>query len=477
MNLSPSVTTKLRGYQHEPVIALSGGFSRHNSMIDTSQMGLGKSFVAIATAITTGLRPIILCRVAAKANWARYLRHFDIDPASCTITNLEALKGGRKPLGEWQDGKTARGREYKKFVWSVPEDSLMVFDEVHGCSGIDSKAGKMLVSAAFQHIPSLLVSATAADSPLKMRAIGFHLGLHRVSDFYPWLLAHGCEMGSFGPEFTCGMRPGQYLVKVKGEWEKIPEGWAEMLRRRREVMAKIHRDIFPERGVRLRQCDVPGFPKNTIIPEAIDFQSATPEIVRAYRQLNEDLKLLKTKFEAGPLLKKTQQKIEMLKLPVIAQAAKEAIEEGYSVVIFTNFNESLDEMMRLMKTDCVIRGSQPADVRARNEERFQTNQSPIILANNQAGGESVNFHDLEGGHPRQTWIFPTFWAIALRQCAGRAPRNGGKTPVVQRIPYAAGTVEEDALNSTEAKLNQVDAFNGDPLAGLTDEDLTAGLPI
>jgi hypothetical protein len=51
--------------------------------------------------------------------------------------------------------------------------------------------------------------------------------------------------------------------------------------------------------------------------------------------------------------------------------------------------------------------------------------------------------------------------------------------VVQRIPYAAGTCEEDALNSTEAKLHQVDTFNdgGDPLASLTDEDLTAGLPI
>lgn len=479
--IAPFTASRLRDYQIPAVGTLVEGFRKFPSQIDTSDMGVGKSFTAIGTAIELGMNPFILCRKAAFPSWRRYLKHFDVDPDTCIITNLEALRGGRKPLGHWEDARTASGRKYKKFVWTIPDNSLMFFDEVHSCSGLDSKAGKMLISAAFQKKQTLLVSATAADSPLKMKAIGFALGLHKVTDFYSWLLAHGCSEGKYGYEFNCDMRPGDYLRydSKKDKWVKKPDGWTELCRRRAEHMARIHAAIFPAgKGVRLRQRDIPGFPENTIIPEAIDFQGATADIARAYLDLNFELKQLAKKFDAGPLLKKTQMKVEMLKLPIIAEYARDAISEGYSVVIFTNFNESLDELSRLMKTDCVIRGGQSDDERARNEERFQTNEEPLIIANNQAGGESISFHDLEGGHPRLTYIFPTFWANVMRQCSGRAPRNGGKTPVVQRIPFAAGTVEEDALDSTEAKLRQIDIFNGaDPLSALTDDDLTAGLSI
>lgn len=481
MTMPAFIASRLRDYQIEPAGQLTNGFRKFPAQFDGSDMGVGKSFVAIATALTLGTKPLILCRKAAKPSWRRYLAHFDVDPDTCIITNLEALKGGKKPLGSWQDGRTRTGRKYKKFVWEIPDDTTMVFDEVHGCSGLDSKNGQMLIGAAFQRLWTLLVSATAADSPLKMKAIGFALGLHRVSDFVPWLLAHGCSEGKYDFEFNCDMRPGEYLQwdAKKDKWVKRPDGWLELRKRRAIHMAKIHQAIFPAgKGVRIRKEDVPGFPDNEIIPEAIDFQGATAEIALAYRELEFELKQLRKKFEAGPLLKKTQVKVEMLKLPIISEYARDAVKEGYSVIIFTNFNESLDELSRLLKTDCVIRGEQSEEERARNEERFQSNEEPLIIANNQAGGESLSFHDLEGGHPRLTYIFPTFWANVMRQCSGRAPRNGGKTPVVQRIPFAAGTVEEDALNSVEAKLHQVDIFNngGDPLAGLTDDDLTAGLP-
>ena len=56
----------------------------------------------------------------------------------------------------------------------------------------------------------------------------------------------------------------------------------------------------------------------------------------------------------------------------------------------------------------------------------------------------------------------------LLQVLGRCPRSGGKTPVVQRIIYAAGTPEEEACRAVRGKL--------ECLASLNDGDLTAGLP-
>lgn len=487
MTLSPHITSRLRPYQPPAVSTLVSGFSIYNSLIDTSDMGCGKSFVALATALALRKEPYLLVRKAAIPTWRRYLKHFNIDPEQITITNLEAIKSGKRESGTWVEAFTRSGRKYKKFVWEVPENNLLIWDEVHGASGLDSKAGRMLISAAFQKIPTLMLSATAADSPLKMKAIGFALGLHRVTDFLGWLLAHGCVEGRYGYEFTCGMKPGEYLQyeSKTGKWKKRSDGWAELLRRRAEHMEAIHRQIFPAgKGVRIKQSEVPGFPKNTIIPEAIDFQSATKEIAAAYRELQFELARLHKKFDAGPLLKKTQTKVEMLKLPIIAEQVKDEIDQGYSVVVFTNFNDSMDEMCRLLKTDCFIRGGQNPEERSRNEDRFQdpnhVDWSPVIVANNQAGGESLNFHDLDGNHPRVTHIFPTFWAQVFRQCSGRAPRQGGLTPVIQKIPFAAGTVEEEAFDSVLAKLAQVDTFNNgtsDPVATITDDDLTAGLGI
>jgi SNF2 family DNA or RNA helicase len=57
-----------------------------------------------------------------------------------------------------------------------------------------------------------------------------------------------------------------------------------------------------------------------------------------------------------------------------------------------NFNESIEELAVTLNTDCVITGENPEE-RQSFIDRFQTNESKIIICNAQAGGEGISLHD------------------------------------------------------------------------------------
>jgi superfamily II DNA or RNA helicase len=458
------LTALLRDYQVPAVAQLAGGMTAYNAQLDASSMGTGKTYNAIATSVLAGYKPLVLCRKAAFSSWHRCFKHFGI--TNYEVTNYEKVRTGKGPWGTWVMEKAANGRSYERFRWGLSPNMMLILDEVHWCSSPTSQNGTMLMSAAFQRIPLLMLSATAASNPEKMCGIGYALGLHRgKNEFYPWMLAHGMERGKYGMKFTCDMQFWQYMRRQGDKWVEIPAGIEELQRRRNAVMGMIHQQIFGAgKGVRLRSEDIPGFPKNDVYPVALDFDDATPAIRAAYEELKFELAEAKRKkLPAGAVFKKALMKVELLKVPIVAQEAQCAIEEGYSVPIFVNYTETLNALKALLKTDCVVHGDQTDIVRSRNVDAFQANTEPVIICNNQAGGESISLHDLHGGHPRCALVFPTFWAETLRQCLGRTPRNGGLTPVIQKIIFAAGTDEEGAMNTSERKLMQLDTLNDNDL--------------
>jgi hypothetical protein len=463
MTLSPHIAAKLRDYQVPETGTLVNAFSHHLSALDASRMGAGKTYVACATALALGKRPVVICRKAAFPSWRRcWSEHFEQGPL--TISNWELVRRGEGPLGRWVKDRTRGGREYERFEWTLAPDSLLIMDECHWASGWGTQNGDLVIGATFQKQQMLMVSATVADSPLKMRAIGYALGLHKVTDFVPWLLSHGCEQTDYGFEFNCGMRPGQFLKREgvlpngKPRWIEKPDGMAELLRRRREVMGRISTSIFGAgRGIRIN--DIPGFPENIITPQGLDFGKQTGQIRAAYEELRNELTRIESRMAARAAMQKCRQRVELFKLPTMVAEFKDAIDEGYSVAVFVNFTESLMELGRLMNTDCFVFGEQKASVREANIQKFQSNESRIIILNNQAGGESISLHDLNGGHPRIAYVFPSWWAIAFNQCIGRCPRNGAQSNVLTRIPFAAGTLEENALKAVERKIMNIDSLN------------------
>ena len=443
---------KLLPFQIKHADRIADSLMRLGVAVDASDMGTGKTFIAVAVAMRLGLKLIVIAPKAVLPAWKKVAAHFGAQDV--TILNYEVIKTGKSGLGKFQNGE---------FIWNLPPNALLVFDEAQRCKARDSKNAKLLVAAKRQQIKTLLCSATAASNPLEMRAIGFALGLHHLQNYWEWARKHGVRKGRFGMKFDGG--PNE--------------------------IARIHHKIFNELGVgsRMRIADIPNFPSTQIIAEAVD-TGREREIQEIYDQLKIDLNRAEA---AGDLVRKgeiadeidahtanhltiqlrARQEIERLKIETFASMAADAAEEGMSVAIFVNFDETLHETAKRSGTDCVIHGGQTAAEREESIRRFQSNEVSVIVCNIRAGGVGVSLHDPSGQKPRLALISPTFSAQDLRQALGRVHRSGGAHSI-QRIIFAAGTVEERACEAVEAKLACIDALNNGDLLGPIGADFPQG---
>ncbi len=424
-------------FQREHAIRLVDALTRIGTAADTSDPGTGKTFVAVSACVHLGLRLVVVAPKAVLPAWERVATLFGADAIS--ILNYEAIKTGKTGLGRFEGGE---------FVWDLPPEALLVFDEVQRCKARDSQNAKLLIAAKRQRIKTLLLSATAASNPLEMRAIGFALGLHNLRNFWSWAHAHGVSKGRYGMEFDGNP----------------------------EHLARIHTLIFKDlrAGSRMRIADIPDFPSTQIIAEPVG-TGKEREIPAVYDQLKRDLNQAEANDDQGrkdeiaeeidasaanhlTILLRARQDIEHLKIGTFASMAADAVEEGMSVAIFVNFDETLREAAASCGTDCVIHGGQSAAEREEAIRRFQSNEAAIIVCNIRAGGVGVSLHDPTGAKPRLALISPTYSAQDLRQALGRVHRAGGAHSI-QRIIFAAGTVEERACAAVEAKLACIDTLN------------------
>ena len=155
----------------------------------------------------------------------------------------------------------------------------------------------------------------------------------------------------------------------------------------------------------------------------------------------------------------------MCKIPLLADMVADLVDEGKSVAVFLSFKASLAALKAALKIPAVeIHGDIKPNDREAHRLAFQRNEVRVILLTIQTGGVGMSLHDLHGGHPRVSLITPTYNAVHLKQALGRTPRDGAKSKSIQRILFAAGTVEEKACKSVRKKLDNIAAINDGDLA-------------
>jgi SNF2 family DNA or RNA helicase len=146
----------------------------------------------------------------------------------------------------------------------------------------------------------------------------------------------------------------------------------------------------------------------------------------------------------------------------LAREIQEAVEAGYYCPVFLNFTQSIDTLSKLLE----VEGAQAAIFDGRDHKKreagldsFMKGTQKVILLQTQAGGASIDLHDLDGSRPRMTFLSPTYHAESLVQALGRVVRFGAKSPVIQRIIFSQGTVEERVFKIVEGKASQIRALN------------------
>jgi superfamily II DNA or RNA helicase len=437
----------LLDYQKPAVAALVRSLRQYGHAIDASDTGTGKTYSTLAAARELGLTPTVICPKAVIPSWIRAAKHLGI---ACNAINYEKVRTGNTPYGRWVPVKGLSNVE--RFVWGqqVP---MLIFDEVHRCKSTKSQNADLLIGAALQGLPTIAASATAATNPMEMRALGFLLGLHGLRDFWSWAEAHGC---------------------YKNQWDGWEWGGAD------EDIAAIHRQVFPAKGIRVRISDLgDAFPKTQIRTELIPVASPD-KIDKAYQSVREAIAEVHEKARTDnsgaehlTAQLRARQVSELQKIPALIELAKDSIAERRSVFIGVNFSDSIDAVRASLKDiPCsIIRGDQTADERQRNIDAFQADKTRVVIANLRAGGVGVSLHDLNGRYPRTALICPGWSPTDLKQALGRVWRAGGKSTSIQRILYAADTVEERVAERIEERLRTLAILNDGIDFNLTETDL------
>ena len=457
--LNKDIEDKLLVYQKNHTRNIITVLKKNKTALDASDTGTGKTYCAIATCKQLNLKPLILCPKSVINSWKNVCKEFKLEPYS--IVNYETIKTGKYynqagdrikcPFLEVLEKKIYKNndKDFKietEFIWQFSDSDkknlIIIFDEVHKCSDFNTLNGKLLYSAKNLETYMLVLSATICDHPENFRLFFYVLNF---------------------------IEPEQVKRnKINyARYQYIMQNW---IMRDAKPMWRIHNMLFPDRGSRIR-IDALGnlFPETQIIASPYNMdKKREKEIEQEYSIIQKELDNLKDKSKkdkSNILVKllRSHQKIEILKIPLFVQLTNDFIENGYSVVIFVNFTQTLETLSEELYTDCVIYGEQTSDVRNKNIEKFMDNKSKIIICNIKAGGVGISLHDKDGKYPRVSLISPTWSSIDLQQALGRIHRAGGKSKSLQRILYVANTVEEKIADKLQKKLKNINTLNNGDL--------------
>lgn len=466
--------TGLLPYQVPAATALLRALLRNGAAADASDCGIGKTYVAGAVLRALDQPTLVIGPKVSRPGWLRMGKHLG---TSFSYAHYEQVRTGETPFGCWDNPRPKRlaqklfcivcqcevgaqpcpyhalgihcvtnkkvPHRRGRFRWNNAVKQL-VFDEAHRCCGLGSSHADLMIAARREGIPTLALSATAGDSPMHFRALGYLLGLHNLHDFYPWAKRHGCHQMPFGGfHFACSEE--------------------NQLRH----MEKIHHEIFPGRGIRLRVDEIPGFPEIEVQTELYEIDAKPGQIDALYEEMSDSIAEVHDNRDYDTDLPVTadmraRQEVELLKIPALVELTQDAVNRGQHVALFVNFRRTCDELCKRLKTDCRIDGSQVGDKGARDRQAnvgaFQADESPVIVCTSAAGSESLDMHDVRGKFSRLGLISPMHSVRQFRQVLGRLRRAGAKSRAVYRVVLAAGTCEEKIKEALDRKGNRMDSL-------------------
>ena len=403
----------------------------------------GKTYAAVGVARELGMKIAVVCPKAVISSWNKVItKHFDMKPVF--VLNYESVKTGKyKEIGTWKPVSKISTREF--FQWNIPKNTLIVFDESHKLKGHGTQNSEIALAAKKQGYKILCCSATNAIDPIELKTVGLITGIYKSGKWTAFLREHGCEQGRFGWEFN-------------GD---------------KNILKKLHGDLFMDRGVRVKREEIKDFPDSDILAESYNMdEKSEKELKEVYAEMDKELKYLQAqckntkeyKINSMVIILRARQKAELIKVPLFVDMVETALEDGMSVALFVNFSETVRALSKRLDTNCIVWGENKGNERDNNISDFQADKKRVIILNSAAGGAGVSLHDLNGNYPRMALISPHPSAVVLKQCLGRVWRADGKTKSLQRIIFCANTEEEDVCEKLKMKLNNLDLLNDGDLS-------------
>jgi hypothetical protein len=430
--------------------------------VDQSEMGTGKTYVACWLAKQMNKPVVVFCPKSVVLVWKRLLTQYGVPSSQITVVNYELIARGNTKWVKFNHNEYMKKENWKSagISWNFPNNSFYIFDEAHRCKGADSVNSNLLISAKnSNHSAILLISATLATNVLEMKASGYVMELHKGEDYRKFCQDGGATKNNYG-----GLSIDYGDDKVKKAILQINDHLFNV----KKAASRMTIDMFA--GI---------FPKNHITADVFDMGNNTQKINQIYNEMQFELDRLDERTQnytahIFAIIMAARRRTELLKVPFLAEEASDMFYNGVSPVLFLNFSDTIHGIARRLNNNKDLVGKIGFIVGGQKDredtlKKFEDGVYRVMLVNMGAGAESIGMHDVRGTFPRSSILIPGFSAIRLYQALGRCPRQGGLTPVNQRIVFSAGTIEEVAAEKVQYRL--------DNLASLNDGDLMSGINI
>ncbi len=442
--------------QKDHALTLLNSIYLNGVAADMSDTGCGKMYIGSWIAKQLNCPTVVVCPCSVISTWDEVLKSFGVK--QYIIINYEKLMRGHTPYVTYKKqtnkkhpitGQPLEFFKYQLIDVHFQDNSFIILDEAHKCGAPSSLNAGFMIGIKNKGYKVLTSSATQATDVLNMKAFGYLTNLHSLSNYRSWCIKNGAEESEYDHDKLV-FNKSQAEIKMRDCHNNLFNYQKIASRLTREMMASV-------------------FPENHIIPQSYDFGKNNSKIISVYDQMQDEIAMLDERTEnySGhifAIILKARMQVELLKMPFFIDTIHDILDENNSVAVFLNFNDSIDflyQNLRQYGVSLIIGGQKDRD---NQKALFQSNKNKIIICNTKSGGESISLHDIEGGHPRQSLIAPTWSARDLLQCLGRICRTNGKSKCLQRIIYADNTIENRICERLTYKINNLNNLNDGDLA-------------
>jgi superfamily II DNA or RNA helicase len=411
--------------------------------LDASDTGTGKTFTSLFVAKALGQEPFVIAPKIVLSAWQDAADACGVKLAG--LVNIQKLKGKNHDALHRLPNHGTKKNPISNWKWNIPPGTFVIWDEAQEAGGEDTQNARVMYALKQGGLPCLAMSATIAEDPTRLKSLGYLLGLHHFTNFRTFCAQNGCVRNPFSV-YTLMFSKRKIVADA--------------------VLLKLHKEIFPQRGSRLRIDDIDEFPECSIMAEAYDLPDRR-KVDAIYDHLEEQLMEADDDEPAIVKILRARQNVELLKTPIFVDLTLASLAEGKSVAVFVNFRASFyaiqEALIKHGTVPAMVIGGQKKLGRDFEIAQFQSNEKHVILLMVQAGGIGVSLHDLLG-RPREALISPPYSAKDLKQVLGRIHRAGSKSKAIEKIVFVARTVEETACDAVRRKLNNLGTLNDGDLS-------------
>jgi len=354
-------------------------------------MGLGKTYQSIIAALEVGAKKIlIVCPSSMKITWEREIACFEEQSVIIsgsrwpsyiprfTIINFDILKNFHTIGKETIDDDGNPNPHYRNLVDAKYD--LIIVDEAHKVKDHKSQRGKIINEITLNYGIErawLLTGTPIANRPMDFYNL-LNLTKAPVAKNWQFFAKRYCDAKSFYQTMKNGMKKQRWITKGASNLDELS------VRTKNILLRRLKNDVL----------DMPDKTISTL------YHNLSKRAVKEYEGLWDDyvdkraeegkrkISILSKDIVELGLLRKF---IAMEAIPYTVELAKDAMEQGQKVVIFTTFTDELEEIAENFGKECVVHnGRMSLNAKQDSVDKFQdTKKVKVFIGNIMSAGVGI----------------------------------------------------------------------------------------